>query len=118
MRHADTLARIGGDEFVIVCADVHGATAATSIARRIIDVLTVPFDVNGAELAVTASIGISIGAGDENVDELLRRADAALYTAKKRGPSGIEIFTPGATDAVSPPPRVVTLAEMLRLEPN
>jgi diguanylate cyclase (GGDEF)-like protein/PAS domain S-box-containing protein len=84
IRPDDTLARFGGDEFVIVCTDIYSRDKAEIIADRINDALAAPFDVGGTEISVSASIGITLGAADDNPDELLGKADAAMYTAKAR----------------------------------
>jgi diguanylate cyclase (GGDEF)-like protein/PAS domain S-box-containing protein len=84
MRTSDTVARIGGDEFVIV-AESATATQAEDLAARVLDNLRTPFMVEDSEVLVGASIGIATGHGTENADELIRRADAAMYAAKGRG---------------------------------
>ena len=102
MRHEDTLGRLGGDEFVIVCAGVANTSAAETIASRIAQVLQAPFDIAGTAISVTASIGITIGGADDSVDELLGYADAAMYSAKARRPSGFELLTIEHTHATRP----------------
>jgi diguanylate cyclase (GGDEF)-like protein/PAS domain S-box-containing protein len=92
IRPDDTLARFGGDEFVIVCTDIYSRDKAEIIAARISDALAVPFDVGGTEISVSASIGITLGAADDSPDELLVKADAAMYTAKARDQSGSSVF--------------------------
>jgi diguanylate cyclase (GGDEF)-like protein/PAS domain S-box-containing protein len=92
IRPDDTLARFGGDEFVIVCTDIYGKEKADAIAERIHDALAVPFDVDGSQIVVSASIGITLGAAGESPDQLLGRADAAMYVAKGRGQSSSAIL--------------------------
>ncbi len=92
VRDEDTVARLGGDEFVVVCADVEDPEEALEVARRIERALAEPFVVRGAEHAVGASIGLVLTAGDASPDALLRDADAAMYEAKSRGRSRVELF--------------------------
>jgi diguanylate cyclase (GGDEF)-like protein/PAS domain S-box-containing protein len=92
IRPDDTLARFGGDEFVIVCTDIHSEDAAAAIAHRINQALAAPFDVGGTEISLTASVGVTLGAAHDNADELLGMADAAMYSAKAQDRSGIRIF--------------------------
>ncbi len=83
------VARFGGDEFVVMFPDVAGAEAASDLAARIVGDLARPFEVEGHELNVTASVGLAWLAADDlvaaNATELLRRADLALYQAKRAG---------------------------------
>lgn len=96
-RPEDTLARFGGDEFAVLLDDVE-TTAAARVAERVLGALKEPFAVSGRELPITASIGIALGAaGAEPADELLRRADVALYHAKELGRSKWTFYD-GATE--------------------
>jgi diguanylate cyclase (GGDEF)-like protein len=86
MRSGDTLARLAGDEFIILCEDIDGPTPAEVIAERIGAALSVPFIVGGQEVTITASVGIAYsGPGDQLVEDLLQEADAAMYQAKRSG---------------------------------
>jgi diguanylate cyclase (GGDEF)-like protein len=91
IRAADTAARFGGDEFVVLVEDVEDARLAT-VANRILEVMNEPFDVQGREIFIGASIGIAIG--DNESDDLLRNADLALYRAKSKGKGRKQIFEP------------------------
>ena len=89
LREADVIARFGGDEFVIVLAQVDDTEAAREVARRIVDTLSQPIPLAGGG---TATIGASVGiamccTAGETLDELLKKADAALYDAKREGKS-------------------------------
>jgi diguanylate cyclase (GGDEF)-like protein len=92
-RETDTVARIGGDEFVILCEDIESLAAATEIAQRFLDVIDITFSThtNGARL--TLSIGIVFSDhGTETAETLLQNADLALYRAKQAGRARFEIF--------------------------
>ena len=96
-RHGDLLAHAGGDEFFMLLMDLptDGLEPAVTAAKRLAASLTEPFDVAGAELHVSASVGVSVApylaAGG---DELLRQADTAMYQAKRAGRSGHAVYTP------------------------
>ena len=92
---ADTIARMGGDEFVIVQATIADPAEATSLAQGVIDALSEPYDIDGQQAVIGVSIGISVGPGDgSNPDKLLRNADLALYRAKSDGRGTFRFFEP------------------------
>ena len=93
LRPADTIARFGGDEFVVLCEDAAGRAEAEEIAGRISTALARPFKVSGQEVVLTASTGIVI-ANDTHTDAgaLLRDADTAMYRAKERGRANSQVF--------------------------
>ena len=94
LRPEDTLARFGGDEFVVLLEDVEDPGEAVRVAQRITDELRGPFALEGRELHVSASAGISFGAArTKSPEDLLRDADTAMYQAKKDG-SGYRVFDP------------------------
>ena len=82
----DIAARLGGDEFVVVLPDIGGADNAAAVARRIVDRLSRPFRVDGIDISLSASIGVSLYPGDGgDARGLLDKADAAMYRAKTGG---------------------------------
>jgi diguanylate cyclase (GGDEF)-like protein len=95
VRESDTIARTGGDEFVIVQAPVADPTDATSLAESIIELLSQPYDLDGHQAVIGASIGIAVSPGDgSSADTLLRNADLALYRAKGDGRGTFRFFKP------------------------
>ena len=86
LRPGDTLARLSGDEFVILCEDIAEAADADVIAARVGAELAVPFKLSAGELRMTASIGIALaGRADHLPEDLLNNADIAMYQAKRKG---------------------------------
>lgn len=95
VREDDTVARMGGDEFIAVLSDVDNPDHAVQIARRLIELLRQPALIDGQELVVTTSIGISIYPDDS--DEavlLLKNADIAMYRAKDTGRNSFQLYAP------------------------
>jgi len=93
----DTVARVGGDEFVIFCRHLSTGSHALDLAERLLLILAAPVEVAGTEAVVTASIGIAFAARPEtrpavDPEELIRDADAAMYHAKSRGKNRVEVF--------------------------
>jgi len=91
-RAEDTVGRFSGDEFVVVCETLLAATDAIKIADHTLNSFNAPFDIDGEEVHVTASIGIATGEAGESADKLLRDADLAMYRAKDRGRARYEVF--------------------------
>jgi len=95
----DTLARVGGDEFVVLLNHTRNASGALEAANRLLSELSRPFSIAGQDLFVSASLGVTTGPGRyHSVDELLRDADIAMYRAKASGRSQVQMFDP-ATQA-------------------
>jgi diguanylate cyclase (GGDEF)-like protein/PAS domain S-box-containing protein len=95
IRSGDTMARIGGDEFVIILSSLHSVTQYQPVVQRILDAVSEPALINTQLVSVSVSIGITIYPHDRSdVKELLRHADAAMYSAKKSGKGQYLLFNP------------------------
>jgi diguanylate cyclase (GGDEF)-like protein/PAS domain S-box-containing protein len=93
VRESDTVARQGGDEFIVLLPDVADAAAAGRVAQHIIDVLAEPFDLAGEMAYVSGSAGIALFPDDaESIDTLQSYADQAMYSAKAKGRNGYCFF--------------------------
>jgi diguanylate cyclase (GGDEF)-like protein/PAS domain S-box-containing protein len=89
---AGTVARVGGDEFVVVLHDAHRADHPENVARRILDNLSAPLHLVGfGEVRVGASIGMAVAATGTTATELLRDADQAMYDAKRQGRDRLDV---------------------------
>jgi diguanylate cyclase (GGDEF)-like protein len=95
VRETDTIARTGGDEFVIVQAPISDPAEATTLAQQIIAWISESYDIDGQQAIVGTSVGIAVSPGDGNApDKLLRNADLALYRAKGDGRGTFRFFEP------------------------
>jgi diguanylate cyclase (GGDEF)-like protein len=95
VRATDTIARMGGDEFVVLQAPIADPTEASALAQAIIELMSMPYDLDGHQAIVGASIGIAVSPGDgSSCDHLLRNADLALYRAKADGRGTFRFFEP------------------------
>ncbi len=92
VRPGDTVARLGGDEFIVLLDRIVDPVDATIITERILRSVGQPFDVDGHELFVSASIGISLSAQRLEAEDLIRNADIAMYEAKRRGRARSAVF--------------------------
>ena len=89
VRKADTVTRIGGDEFLVIQTEVNDRAAAAHVADKIVQQLSAPFDLDGNEIKIGASIGIAMyPAHGDNSRELIKRADDAMYRTKSLGKRG------------------------------
>ncbi|WP_305044817.1 putative bifunctional diguanylate cyclase/phosphodiesterase [Geoalkalibacter sp.] len=94
VRQADTVARHGGDEFVIILHTIHGQGQAEVVAKKILTAFAEPFLICNREVYSSTSIGIALSPADgEDVDTLIRHADAAMYTAKAEGRQTYRFFS-------------------------
>jgi diguanylate cyclase (GGDEF)-like protein/PAS domain S-box-containing protein len=95
LRRGDTLARMGGDEFCVILREVSDVETAAAVAHRLLDVLQPPFNLDGYELFISASVGISMFPRDgRDGATLMRNADSAMYRAKDLGKNGFQLFAP------------------------
>jgi diguanylate cyclase (GGDEF)-like protein/PAS domain S-box-containing protein len=92
MRDSDTVARVGGDEFVALFPRLESPDDLASIASSIAGCIDVPIQLNGHRITINASVGLAVYAQGEATDELINRADHAMYRAKQDGLSGWEEF--------------------------
>jgi len=95
VREVDTVARQGGDEFIVLLAELRSAHDAQQVADKIIAAIAAPFTVHGQALAVAASVGVAVYPDDEiDLDHLVEKADLAMYAAKQRGRGASVRFAP------------------------
>ncbi|MFJ4396234.1 EAL domain-containing protein [Pseudomonas sp. NPDC089396] len=93
LREHDTLARLGGDEFAVVLAGLDSRDAACNTAKRLIEAISPPFQIEGHQFTVGVSIGIALAPDDnDQAEQLLGYADMALYEAKRNGRNRYECF--------------------------
>ena len=94
IRASDTVARVGGDEFLIVIQQIHELNAIETIANNIIEQFSIPFGLDGAEFIVTTSLGITLYPDDgRDAKELMRAADLAMYQSKAEGKNTHHFFS-------------------------
>jgi diguanylate cyclase (GGDEF)-like protein/PAS domain S-box-containing protein len=95
LKPGDVVARLGGDEFTIMQNQLQDRSEATALAEQIMNQLQRPFELDGHVFNVSCSIGIALYPQDgDNPEDLLKRADTALYTVKSRGKNGYDFFDP------------------------
>jgi diguanylate cyclase (GGDEF)-like protein len=93
LRTSDTVARLGGDEFVVLCEHV-ARKSALAAARRVSEALAQPYSLSTGEVTISAAIGVAIALSQEDSGSLLKRADAAMYDAKRDGPGQTALAPP------------------------
>ena len=95
VREEDSVARLGGDEFIVVLPEVRQRADAEAVAGKIIQAVGRPFLLDGQEVFVSVSIGVSVFPDDgEDAEDVMRHADAAMYLAKEDGRGTVRVFTP------------------------
>ncbi|MEQ8263543.1 EAL domain-containing protein [Pseudohaliea sp.] len=112
LRDSDSLARVGGDEFVAVLAGVRDPADLSQVASKLMDAVCRPFDLGGEQAQLSCSIGISLYPEDAgSADELLTNADTAMYEAKEQGRNDWRFYTAAMTAQAA---EYLTLVENLR----
>ncbi len=102
LREADMVSRLGGDEFLAILADFAAPDDAAKVAEKLLQVISAPIELEGRAVCANASIGISVFPRDgDNADDLIRHADAAMYSAKERGRGHSRFYTPGLSEAAA-----------------
>jgi diguanylate cyclase (GGDEF)-like protein len=98
-RAGDTLARLGGDEFMLLVSSIRQIEDASKVADHVLNALKQPFRIDGHELHLSASVGISVFPFDgDDAETLVKHADVALYRAKERGRNTYEVYTPAMNE--------------------
>ena len=99
VREVDTVARMGGDEFTLLMPGIRHSGDIETISSKLCEAFRKPIELEGRELVVTASIGISVFPSDAaDAEILLRYADQAMYYVKQRGGDDVQVFAPGMDD--------------------
>ncbi|MBI4996535.1 MAG: EAL domain-containing protein [Rhodocyclales bacterium] len=94
VREMDTVSRQGGDEFLIVLCDLKDGDAVTRVAEHILAAMSVPFSLDGHDVAISCSVGVAVFPEDgRDFDELLKKSDIAMYHAKEAGRNAFRYYT-------------------------
>jgi diguanylate cyclase (GGDEF)-like protein len=102
MRESDILARMNGDEFMLLASPLKGAEELTPLMDSLANAIRRPFEIEGHPLMISASIGVSLYPNHgQNYEALLRAADSAMYLAKKSNRGGVSYFDPKMAEAVA-----------------
>ena len=101
VRQGDLVARLGGDEFAIIQANVREAEQTETLASRIVEKISAPYDIDGQRVEISTSIGITLAPRDgADADQLMKQADLALYRTKTHGRRGYSFFKPEMNDKI------------------
>lgn len=101
VRATDTVARIGGDEFIVLLPDLRIPVEAQSIAAKIVAAIALPYAIDGAHAVITVSVGVvTFPEAGSDLDTLMRCADEAMYAAKQKGKNSFHVYRPGSTATV------------------
>lgn len=93
LREGDTLARLGGDEFIVLLPHIASETDAHAVGRKIVEAIKTPFKVEGHELYLTVSVGISMYPRDgDNAETLIKHSDVAMYFTKEQGKNSYHLY--------------------------
>jgi diguanylate cyclase (GGDEF)-like protein len=94
LREEDTVARMGGDEFILLLSEITRREDVTTLARKVLESIREPLTLDGHELLATTSIGIAFYPNDgEDAETLLKNADAAMYRAKEQGRNNFQFYS-------------------------
>lgn len=91
VRKTDVVARVGGDEFVVLCSVFSGSAEVIDLGARVVAAFDDPMCVGGSTVSATISVGLALSSGNDDADTMLARADHALYRAKRAGRNRLEI---------------------------
>ncbi len=100
-RNGDTVARLGGDEFAVLLENLTSKEQVIEIAARIVASLQESLDLPGTDMRVAASVGVAFATPDDGVEELMRNADVAMYSAKAQGKGRYTVYEPAMQRAAS-----------------
>lgn len=104
VRHRELVARVGGDEFAIVCEDIDAPQDALEVARRVLAELADPIALRSADVPISSSVGVTLARPRDravSVEDLLREADTAMYRAKAAGGDGVALFDESMRTAIA-----------------
>jgi diguanylate cyclase (GGDEF)-like protein/PAS domain S-box-containing protein len=100
IRPGDTASRLGGDEFAVLLEEIDDPETAYEVGARVLEALAAPFDLEGAQVPISASLGIAVSTVSDDAAALLRNADLAMYRAKGDGKGRFEVYERGMHAAV------------------
>jgi diguanylate cyclase (GGDEF)-like protein/PAS domain S-box-containing protein len=100
-RGGDTVARFGGDEFAVLLENLSSRDQAIEVAGRIVETLQESLDLPGADMRISASVGVALATPDDGVEELMRNADVAMYAAKTAGKGRYVVYEASMQNAAS-----------------